>query len=307
MSLKQIRGVLAQLKPGEIRERAERPVWILLRTASPAAAAAMERFLLPVGLTAERRADSATMLAREASAVQGGRFHLVFYETGVQPPEGWHPGHNAFEFDPRHPEALVAEVAGARDDLALALARRFPPFRQTVTRGVIHRVANENALVAIMSALPNVIPSLAEIPWAFGEFATDTTVLTANQIRMALLLAGASDRPVGYAEQRNEIGSIVAGAFGWRSLAREFTGKIPFGGGLIPKAAIAYAGTWTAGVSLERFYRIGYHMTRKERKAAWDEAFTKGREIASQLVARVRWPEKGGQLAGGPELKEPVS
>ena len=305
--LKQIRGVLAQLKPGEVRARAERPVRILLRTASPAAAVAVERFLLPAGLTAERRADSAAMLTREQEAAQGSRFHLVFYETGLEPPEGWQRGQDAFKFDPALPDALIGEIIAARDDLSLALARRFLPFRQTVTRGVIHRVAYENALFAIMSALPNLVPSLAEIPWAFCEFASDTAVLTANQVRMAFLLAGASDRPVGYAEQRNEIGSIVAGAFGWRSLAREFAGKLPFGGGLIPKAAIAYAGTWTAGVSLERVYRIGYGMTRKERKAAWDEALEKGREIASQLVARVRRPEKSGRIAGESKIEESVS
>lgn len=304
--LKQIRSVLTQLKPGEVRARAERPVRILLRTASPASAEAVESFLLPAGLTAGRRAQAAAMLTRESEAAQGSRFHLVLYETGLEPPEGWQRGQDAFEFDPRNPQALVAEVVGARDEFSLALARRFAPFRQTVTRGVIHRIANENALFAIISALPNLVPSLAEIPWAFGEFASDTAVLTANQVRMAFLLAAASDRPVGYAEQRNEIGSIVAGAFGWRSLAREFAGKIPFGGGLIPKAAIAYAGTWTAGVSLERVYRIGYGMTRKERKAAWDEAFLKGREIASQLVARVRRQEKSGQLAGESKMEESV-
>ncbi len=305
--LKQIRGVLAQLKPGEVRARAERPVRILLRTASPAAAGAVERFLLPAGLTAERRAESVALLTREAEAAEGSRFHLVFYESGLQPPEGWQRGQDAFEFDAASPGALIGGIVAARDDLALALARRFLPFRQTVTSGLIHRVANENALFAIVSALPNLVPSLAEIPWALGEFASDTAVLTANQIRMAFLLAAASDRPVGYAEQRNEIGSIVAGAFGWRSLAREFAGKVPFGGGLIPKAAIAYAGTWTAGVSLERVYRIGYGMTRRERKAAWDEAFEKGREIASQLVRRVRRQDKSGPIEAESEMERSAS
>ena len=49
----------------------------------------------------------------------------------------------------------------------------------------------------------------------------------------------------------------MLGAFGWRALARELVGKIPMGGGLIPKAAIAYAGTRVVGLSLERLYRIG--------------------------------------------------
>ena len=304
--LRQIRGVLAQLKPGEVRARAERRVRILLRTSSTEAAEALESFLIDARLSSARRAEAVSLLTREPAAEQGSRFHLVLYEAGLEPPEGWLRGQDAFEFDPWNPGACVAEVVEARDDLSLALARRFRPFRATVTRELIHRVSNENALFAIVSALPNLVPSMAEIPWALGEFASDTAVLTVNQIRMAFLLAAASDRPVGYKEQRNEIGSIVAGAFGWRSLAREFAGKIPFGGGLIPKAAIAYAGTWTAGVSLERVYRIGYGLTRKERKAAWDQAFEKGREIASQLVARVRRQERGKQIAAEPRREKSV-
>ena len=90
----------------------------------------------------------------------------------------------------------------------------------------------------LVTALPDVIPSLIELPWAAGEFASDTAFLTMNQVRMAFLIAGASDQDVGYREQRAQIAGIVAGAFGWRALARELAGKIPFGGGLIPKAAI---------------------------------------------------------------------
>jgi len=294
--LRQIRGVMAQLKPGEVRARAERPVRILLRSGSPASAAEVENYLLSAGLTPARRAEASIVLVREEDAAPGSRFHLVFFESGLDAPEGWQRGYDTFEFETDRLDALVKDVALARDDLSLALARRFLPFRQVVTRELIRRVSNENALFAIVSALPNLVPSLAEIPWALGEFASDTAVLTVNQIRMAFLLAAASDRPVGYSEQRNEIGSIVAGAFGWRSLAREFAGKIPFGGGLIPKAAIAYAGTWTAGVSLERLYRIGYRMTRNERKHAWEEAFAKGREVAQQIVARIRREDKNGRI-----------
>jgi len=163
LMFKQIRGVLAQLKPGEVHARAERPVRILLRTASPAAAEAVESFLLPAALSAGRRAEAAALLTREADAAVDSRFHMVLYETGLAPPVGRQRGQDAFEFDPRNPAALVGEIVAERDDLSLALARHFSPFRQTVTRGVIQSVARENALFAIVSALPNLVPSLAEI------------------------------------------------------------------------------------------------------------------------------------------------
>ena len=98
----------------------------------------------------------------------------------------------------------------------------------------------------------------------------------------------ANDRVVGYREQKAEIGSIVAGAIGWRSLARELAGKIPLGGGVIPKAAIAYAGTYVVGLSLERLYRLGEGYTRKERQEAYEDAFHRGKGIAAMLLDRLR-------------------
>ena len=108
-----------------------------------------------------------------------------------------------------------------------------------------------------------------------------------NQIRMAFQLAAVSDRPIGYREQKSEIASIIAGAFGWRALARELVGKVPFGGGLIPKAGIAYAGTFAIGLSLERLYRLGYGFTRDERKAVYEEALG-ARQTNRRHAARFR-------------------
>ena len=88
------------------------------------------------------------------------------------------------------------------------------------------------------------VPNFIELPWAIGEFASDTAFLTANQVRMAFQIAAACGKDVGLGKQKGAVLSIAAGAFGWRALARELVGKIPLGGGLIPKGAIAYAGTY---------------------------------------------------------------
>lgn len=101
---------------------------------------------------------------------------------------------------------------------------------------------------------------------------------------MAFLIAGASGRDVGYRDQRAQIAGIVAGAFGWRALARELAGKIPFGGGLLPKAAISFAGTYTVGASLERFYRIGYGLTREERRQVYEQALQRGRALVNSVI-----------------------
>jgi hypothetical protein len=286
--LKQVKTAISNLNPDEIRRAANRPVRILVQAGSSASYAAVEDFLAPAKLSGEKRMEAAHMLVRACDAGSDGRFHLVFFERGTPAPEGWAVGVDAFRFDAGHPSRLVRDVLEHKAEYGLALARIFPAFRTAAIENTIQTVARENALFSIMTALPNVLPSLAELPWAVGEFASDTAVLTANQIRMAFLLSAASDREVGYREQRSEIGSIIAGAWGWRAAARQLSGKIPFGGGLIPKAAIAYAGTYVVGLSLERVYRIGYGLTRDERKDAYEAALARGKDVAAGLLARVR-------------------
>lgn len=286
--LEQVRTSLSRLNPAEIRAAAERRVSILLQASNSAGYARIEDFLAPANLSREKRMDVARTLIRATDAGAEGRYQLVIFERGTPLPDGWEYQKDAFLFDPEHPLRLVRDLLEHREELGLPLARLFPPVRDEVVKTAIHTIAKENALFSIMTALPNIIPSFAELPWIVGEFASDTAVLTGNQIRMAFLLAAASDRAVGFKEQRSEIGSIVAGAWGWRSVARELVGKIPFGGGIIPKAAIAYAGTYVVGLSLERVYRIGYGLTRAERSEAYEAAMEKGKEVAAGLLDRVR-------------------
>ena len=64
------------------------------------------------------------------------------------------------------------------------------------------------------------MPNLLELPWSVAEFAGDTAFLTINQVRMAFLIAAAHGKPVGYVEQKMELATIAAGAFGWRAIAQ---------------------------------------------------------------------------------------
>lgn len=281
--LSQVRKALSNLKPRDVRDASERPVAIGLVGASAESLGRMETFFAPPHLSAERRAQTVRNLVRGGSPF----CDVEIYESNLLRPA------HAFSFDPEAPEDCIRRVLRAREDLALPLARTFYPFRKPAAHRLIRAVAKENALFCLVTALPDVIPVLGSLPWAVGEFGSDAAFLTANQIRMAFHLAGASDRHVGYREQRSEIASIVAGAFGWRALARELVGKVPFGGGLIPKAGIAYAGTFAVGVSLERLYRLGYGFTREERRAVYEEAYDHGRQIAGMLLAGLRQRKAG--------------
>jgi hypothetical protein len=266
-TLKQARAAFSMLKPDEVRKRSARPVHLGLVATSPSTYAAMVDFLDPAGTARGQvhRADDPTVPPN---------VDLVIYEAGLSIPEG------AYSFDPENPESMVSVILDDQSGFDLPLARQFPAFRATVVENIIKEVARENAFFAIATALPNAVPNLIELPWALGEFASDTAFLTANQIRMAFLIAAACGHESGLKEQKGTILSIAAGAFGWRALARELTGKIPLGGGLIPKGAIAYAGTYVAGKSLELFYHGNRGATRGEREAMYQQAYAHGRSVA---------------------------
>jgi hypothetical protein len=281
--LRAIRQAVANLRPDEVREAADRRLAIGLVATSAAGYLAMEKFLAPPSrISRERRAEVLGMLHRAGDPGIPDRFDLVLYEHQLEPAE------NAFTFYSYDPQRTVKEILADRNDLGLPLARHLYPFRRPVVNEIMFSVSRENALFAMATALPNIVPSFVELPWAIGEFASDTAFMTMNQIRMALLIAAASDSPIGYREQKAEIASIITGAFGFRALARELVGKIPFGGGLIPKSAVAFAGSYVMGLSLERYHRLGYGLTREERRVEYEQALKHGKTVAEVLMAGMK-------------------
>jgi hypothetical protein len=280
--LQQIRGAVSKLNPNDIRQTAERPIGVRLVASSSDGYNAMEDYFAPAAISRGKRWETAALLHRIGDAGAPTSFDVEIYEEGLPGPP------DAFSFSPCHPERTVEQIIQRREELGLPLARHLFPFRQPVVNQVIRTISKENALFAMATALPDLVPSLLSMPWFIGEFASDTGFLTVNQVRMAFLIAAASDRAVGYREQRGQIGSIIAGAFGWRALARELAGKIPFGAGLIPKAAIAFAGTYVVGLSLDRLNRVGYGFSRAERQLTYERALVDGTAVAGRLLDGLR-------------------
>jgi hypothetical protein len=276
-----IKDAIRNLNPEDIRRHTERPLRFFLYADREQDYRAMEEFLIPPELSRAKRAQVLRLVYRssEGELPQAANdLEIYFDDSGLAPASP-----DIFTFDPTVPHATIDQVLRRRPDLAVPLALHALPFREEVSRRMVKKIARENALFALATAVPDIVPFVS-LPWAVGEFASDTAVLTANQIRMAFLLAAANDRDVGYHEQRTEIATIILGAFGWRALARELVGKIPWGGGLIPKAAIAYAGTRVAGMSLERFYRLGKAYTRAERRIAYEDALERGKHLVTGIV-----------------------
>lgn len=281
----QIRDALANLNPSEVREQARQPVSIELFASTPRIHEEMANYFAPSHeLSSERYTEVAGLIRRGGDSATPAVIRI--YEEGVPSLPG------SFVYQRAKPEKVVCDILEKHSELKLALARQFVPFRKPVSDGIVLNVSKENALFSVATSVPALMPILA-VPWAVGEFASDTAFLTMNQIRMAFMLAAANDRTIGYREQKSEIASLFAGAFGWRAIARELIGVIPMGGGIIPKAGIAFAGTFVMGMSLERLYRIGYGMTPAERKQAYKEALDRGKDIAANLLNSYR-----GQKAG---------
>jgi hypothetical protein len=299
-----IKNAMSTLNPRDVRDMSERPLQIGMHAPNNAAFERMEDFFL-AELTPARRDESATALLRvqepglgpglaqgtaSAAGVTQKRYDLAVYDPSLIAPPG------AFVFHPERSDHFVDDILSRHSGLGLSLAKSFSPFRQPYVNRVISKTCRENTLFSLATALPDIIPSVIELPWAVAEFASDTAFLTMNQVRMAFLIAGASDREVGYGHQKTEIATVIGSAFGWRALARQAVGKIPFGGGLIAKAAVAYAGTKVLGLSMDRYYAIGYKYSRQERERLYHEALQQGRTIAVKILQFVR-PDVAAKLA----------
>ncbi len=280
--LRQIGSALRNLNPSDVRGQTDRSVTFGVLASDDEVAAEIFTALIPADCTHAQVHESGRHIVRIASEADFQSCEVGLAERGVP-----HPAH-FYRFDRMKPQESLETLLADQEEHWLPLAKTFPGLRPHVIESIIWKVSKENALFTVATALPNIVPNLGMIPWAAGEFASDTAFLTMNQVRMAFLIAAASDSDIGYKEQKGQIGSIVAAAFGWRAVAREMAGKIPAGGGLVSKGLVAFAGTYVVGKGLEQYFRIGRRMTRAERRRFYSEAMEKGRHAVEQMVLRAR-------------------
>jgi hypothetical protein len=273
-SLRQARAAFSHLNPQQVRRIAEREVRVGLIAASDAGYEAMEEALVPSAAPFDEREFGRNFLFRGGDPSAPASVDLVLYNEGIRAPR------EAYVLYRDDPSATLTAILHDHSDFELPLARQFPGFRRQIIDRIIQAIARENALFAVTTALPDMIPNLVELPWVFGEWASDTAFLTANQVRMAFLISAACGKEIGLGAQKGQMLSIGAGAFGWRALARELAGKIPFGGGLVAKGAIAYAGTVLVGKGLEFLHREQVDFPRDLRRQTYKDALERGREIA---------------------------
>lgn len=279
-TLKKLRTVLRTLNPREVQRMAQGSFTVGILASHEPAYESIVRFLLSPGAPEPQQGAGRVLRITEPTDFDRCDFGLAESQLDSVP--------HLYPFDPSHPRKTIDRILENHEDLWLPLAREFAPFRSAVVERLILQVAKENAAFALASALPNIAPMLFELPWAVGEFASDTIVLTMNQVRLAFLIAAANRAPVGFTEQKGQIASIAAGAFGWRALAREMVSKAPFGAGLIPKGLIAFAGTYVVGIGLERYLRGGHFLTAAQKREHYASAYERGRSVVVPMVERFR-------------------
>jgi uncharacterized protein (DUF697 family) len=190
--------------------------------------------------------------------------------------------------------ALLERLPG---ELHLAAARRLPGVRACVARNLINSTSFANASYALAAGLPQQIPVLG-IPFA----AADMLVLTKNQALLVYKLALANGAPPDFQSRIREVLPVLGGAYLWRQLARSLVGLLPVWG-LLPKVAIAYAGTYTTGMAAWRWYEGGELVSGTQLKQLSQEALKQGRERAARLIEQARangqqTPSRMRQLLG---------
>jgi uncharacterized protein (DUF697 family) len=190
-------------------------------------------------------------------------------------------------------ERLAAAVLGALPgDLRLAAARRLPGLRSHYARQLIGEVSLTNGAFVVASGLPSLVPVL-NIPLA----AADTVVLTKNQALMVYRLALAFGAPPEFQRRMMEITPVIGAAVMWRQVAGGLVGLIP-GYGIVPKTAVAFAGTWVTGRAAELYYSAGA-VSRDDMRRFSDEAMARARTMTGEMARRAREARDAARRAGG--------
>jgi uncharacterized protein (DUF697 family) len=193
---------------------------------------------------------------------------------------------------------LVNAIRGLKAVDDLSLARHLPAFRESVSRSLIDDTAIANAVYSFGSGILETNP-VADIPLNVA----DMVVLTKNQALMAYKVALAMGLAADFRQVMPQLAAVVGGGFLLRQTARGLVGLIP-GFGLIPKVAIAFAGTYATGEVIHRWCAYGERLTGSALRETYAAALERGKTFARTLFRRRR---KNGDSASGdpPPLPQP--
>ncbi len=180
---------------------------------------------------------------------------LVLIERRARPDRRGHGYSFVIEFSSDDPvDRIRLNVVRVGDDMELALGRTFPALRQQAAMQVVNVTSRVNGQFALASNLPALVPVVGGLLAA----GADTIVLTKNQLMMIFKLAAIHDRDLDNRIRiYQEMVPVVGAGLFWRTIARDLAAMLPFAAGAVPKVAIAFAGTFAAGMAAHVYYHEG--------------------------------------------------
>jgi uncharacterized protein (DUF697 family) len=165
-----------------------------------------------------------------------------------------------------------------------ALGRQHPLFRTRIAQSLINETSFSNAAYSISTGLAEIIP-IFDIPLNVA----DMLILTKAQAFLVFKLGLTLGLSTDWQDYVTEFGGVLGGGFLWRQLARGLIGLIP-AWGIIPKVAVAYAGTFVVGKVVLQWYLTGRHVTRKQMNEFYQQAFARGKHVARNLMSKFPRP-----------------
>jgi len=177
---------------------------------------------------------------------------------------------------------FVPRVIDALKERQLSLARHYPLFRIAVAREMTSDTSFANASYALGTGLAEVVPVL-NVPFNVA----DMLVLTKNQALLAYKLGLALGLPTRWQEHVVQLSGVISAGFLWRQAARQLIGLIPVWG-IVPKVAIAYAGTYIIGEAIVNWYLTGDKFSSSQMRQVYANAITRGQQVARGLVLKAR-------------------
>ena len=180
------------------------------------------------------------------------------------------------------PDVAEALVAAFDPTLRLALARQLPPLRPPTFTALIDETANANATYALTTGLGEMVPVL-DLPLNL----TDMVVLTKNQLVMSYKIALACGKKGTPRELIGEVIGVIGSGFLFRQAARQLIGLVPVAG-IVPKVAMAYAGTWAVGRAVAAWASEGRKLTPAAVRRFYKEAWVRGKTVARAMASQAR-------------------
>jgi uncharacterized protein (DUF697 family) len=193
-------------------------------------------------------------------------------------------------------DQLIPSVLELLPDHLLSLARHFPLFRLAVAQHLINDTCLSNASYSFSTGLVGLVPVL-DIPLTV----TDMLILTKNQAFLVYKLGLALGYSTRWQDYVTEFGGVLGSGFLWRQLARSLVGLIP-GWGILPKTAVAYAGTYVVGQAVLQWDLTGRHVSRDQMQRLYLQAAARAKKITKISFRRKPYQKLGQATSVTPTL-----